>query len=381
MGQKSVSSLIYSPKFVPLAEHFASTIASGEERGALCVMRHGEVLLDVWGGEKRPGQAWQSDTLACCFSVSKGVLSLLAHIMVSRSEIRLDTPIADVWPEFAAEDKGAITLIDVLTHRAGLPAVSGPVAEGDLYDWDIMVGSLERSAVVFRPRAMPIYHNMTYGHLLGETLRRAAGAGSLRELLQDRVIDPLGVDFCIGLTDSEIARTAQLTQAVPDGLFAALDEAPESLFARSMAFFDRAEDFNSARWRRAVIGSGSGHATARALATLYGQYIWNESILPTDRQRAIGVQQAQTPKDPILGIPIRLGQGVELSAPPHLNFGPNPGAIGHWGAGGAQAFADPNLGISFGYLTGHMSNQIGCSARANRLVQLLYDCLYDNCDV
>ena len=119
MGQKSVPSLIYSPKFVPLAEHFASTIASGEERGALCVMRHGEVLLDVWGGEKRPGQAWQSDTLACCFSVSKGVLSLLAHIMVSRSEIRLDTPIADVWPEFAAEDKGAITLIDVLTHRAG----------------------------------------------------------------------------------------------------------------------------------------------------------------------------------------------------------------------------------------------------------------------
>jgi CubicO group peptidase (beta-lactamase class C family) len=341
-------------------------------------MRQGEVLLEVWGGASTPGQAWQSDTLACCFSVSKGVLSLLAHIMVSQCEIVLDTPVGEVWPGFTAENKGAITLFDILTHRAGLPAVSRPVAAGDLYDWDLMVGHLEKSAVVVPPRASPAYHNMTYGHLLGETLRRAAGAKSLRGLLKERVIDPLGVDFRIGLTNADAARSAQLTQADPEGLFRALAEAPEGLFARSMAFFDRDKDFNSARWRGAVIGSGSGHATARALATLYGQYIWDDAILPTDRQTEIGVEQAQSHKDPILGIPMRFGQGVELSTPPHLDFGPNPNAIGHWGAGGAQAFADPRLGISFGYVTGHMSDQMGSSARATRLVQLLYGCLSEN---
>ena len=367
--------MIYSPQLVPLAKYFAKTIANGTERGGLCVMCQGKVLLDVWGGVARPGQVWQSDTLACCFSVTKGVLSLLAHVMISRGEIALDTTLSQVWPRFLVKQKGSITLFDILTHRAGLPAVSEPVAEGDLYDWDIMVGHLERSVEVVRSRDTPVYHNMTYGHLLGETLRRAAGADSLRGLLQARVIDPLGVDFRIGLTDVENARAAQLTQADPNGLLRTLVTEPENLFSRSMAFFDRDEDFNSTKWRGAMIGSGSGHATARALATLYGQYIWKDAILPSTKQLEIGIEQAQTQNDAILGIPIRFGLGVELSAPPHFDFGPNAGAVGHWGAGGAQAFADPKLGVSFGYVTGHMSSQTGSSARASHLVKLLYDCL------
>lgn len=367
--------MIVSPDLAPLAEFFAQTVDHGPERGALCVMRDGEVLLDIWGGDAAPERPWQSNTLACCFSVTKGVISLLAHQMVANGDITLETPVASVWPEFAARGKASITLLDVLTHRAGLSVVSGPVSEGDLYDWDIMARLLERSAPEAALFGRPVYHNMTYGHLLGEMLRRAAGARSLRRLLEERVLGPLGVDFRIGLTELEQERTARLTQADPTALFQALDDAPESLFARSMAFFDRREDFNSSQWRRAVIGSGSGHATARALATLYGQFIWKGALVPCDRQQDLSKLQGATAKDPILGIPIRFGQGIELNGPPELDFGPNPRAIGHWGAGGAQAFCDPDLGLSFGYVTGHMSDRMGSSRRARDLVQRLYDCL------
>lgn len=364
-----------APNLAPLAEYFAQTVASGAERGALCVMRDGEVLLDIWGGEASADVPWRSDTLACCFSVTKGVISLLAHQMIANDDITLDTPIGLVWPEFAAAGKGKITLLDVLTHRAGLPAVSGPVAERDLYDWDVMVRHLERSAPEAPLVGNPVYHNMTYGYVLGETLRRAARASTLQGLLKERVIGPLGVDFCIGLTEPEKARTARLTQDDPKALFRALDDAPTSLFARSMAFFDRREDFNSSRWQGAVIGSGSGHATANALATLYGQFIWKTALIPHDRQRDLSTLQASSQQDPVLGIPMHFGQGIELNCPPALDFGPNPRAIGHWGAGGAQAFCDPELGISFAYVTGHMSSKMGSSARAKRLVQLLYECV------
>jgi CubicO group peptidase (beta-lactamase class C family) len=367
--------ILLDPALTPLADHFANSVAVGRERGALCVMRAGKVLLDIHGGEASPGIGWHNNTLACCFSVTKGIFSLLAHVMIDAGEITLETQIASLWPEFAAEGKGAITLYDVLTHRAGLPAVTGPVRPGDLYNWRSMVGHLERSAPVSPVRAAPVYHNMTYGHLLGEILRRAARADNLPALLRERVTDRLSADFKIGLSPADQARCAQLSQVDPTALFQALEEDPDSLFARSMSFFAPDEDFNTSRWRGAVIGSGSGHATARALATLYGQFIWPDALLSTVRQRALRTEQAFTPIDPILGVPLRLGQGVELSEPPSLDFGPGRHTVGYWGAGGAQAFADFQTGLTLGYVTGHMSDRMGTSQRAVALVRLLYDCL------
>jgi CubicO group peptidase (beta-lactamase class C family) len=361
------------PAFRPLADTFAAAVASGEERGALAVMRNGQTLLALHGGDARPGQPWQDDTLACCFSVTKGVLSLLAHILIDRGTLALDTRIATLWPAFAANGKVDTTLLDILTHRARLPAVSQPVTAGDLYDWDRMTAHLAASATVVPP-GDPVYLNMTYGHLLGETLRRATGQ-PLPALLRTLATAPLNADFHLGLTAPEIARTATLTQDDPAALFRALDEVPDTLFARSMAFFARGEDFNTPRWRQAVIGSGSGHATARAIATLYGQFVWPDALLSPARQHALREQQAETAHDPILGIPIRYGQGIELSTPPALDFGPNRHAIGHWGAGGAQGFADPATGLSFGYVTGHMDPAMGSSDRCRRYVAALFDCI------
>jgi CubicO group peptidase (beta-lactamase class C family) len=360
------------PAFRPLADTFAAAVASGQERGALAVMRNGQTLLSLHGGEARPGEPWQPNTLACCFSVTKGVLSLLAHILIDRGTLSPDTKITTLWPAFAAHRKDP-TLLDILTHRARLPAVSQPVTAGDLYDWDAMTTHLAASAPVV-PAGDPVYHNMTYGHLLGEILRRATGQ-PLPTLLQTLATVPLNADFHLGLTPPEIARTATLTQDDPAALFRALDDAPETLFARSMAFFARDEDFNTTRWRQAVIGSGSGHATAKAIAQLYGQFIWPEALLSPSRQQALREPQTETDKDPILGIPIRYGQGIELSTPPTLDFGPNPHAVGHWGAGGAQGFADPDTGIAFGYVTGRMDPAMGTSDRCRRYIAALYSSL------
>jgi hypothetical protein len=93
---------------------------------------------------------------------------------------------------------------------------------------------------------------------------------------------------------AEEARTAHLTADDPQALWRALDDSPESLFARSMAFFGAGEDFNSRRWRGAVIGSGSGHATARAIACLYGQFVW-PGLLSAGRRRALCSQRAANP--------------------------------------------------------------------------------------
>lgn len=361
--------------FGPLTQCFVEEVARGSERGAICVMDRGRVVVDICGGLMGPGRLWTATTLACCFSVTKGVLSLLAHRLIDDGRITPETRIAALWPEFGVNGKDRLTLADILTHRAGLPAVSGAVAPGDIYDWDRMVAHLAASAPVVPVQADPVYHNMTYGYLLGEVLCRATGIRPLSRLLHETVTGPLGADFHLGLTPLAMTRCATLSQEAPDALFAALDEDPGSLFARSMAFFARDEDFNTSRWRAAEIGSGSGHATARAIATLYGQFIWPDAWLAPSRQVALRQEQARNPSDPVLGIPLRLGEGVELSLPPALDFGPGQQTPGHWGAGGAQGFADPETGLSFGYVTGHMAAEMGASVRCRRYVAALYACL------
>ena len=76
----------------------------------------------------------------------------------------------------------------------------------------------------------------------------------------------------------------------------------------------------------------------------------------------------------MLGIPIRYGEGVELCTPPALDFGPNPAAVGHWGAGGAQGSADPGTGLSMGYVTGHMAAGMGTSVRVRAYVAAAAQC-------
>ncbi|MEQ1950124.1 serine hydrolase domain-containing protein [Mesorhizobium sp. CN2-181] len=353
-------------------------VAAGEERGGIAVAIDGEIVVDVAGGAADPasGADWQPDTLACCFSVTKGVLSILAHRLIDKGVFELGMPVASYWPEFAQAGKADITVLDVLTHRAGLPAVSVPVRPGSLYDWDVMTGMLAASQPVVPPRGNPVYHNMTYGHLLGETMRRAASATSLTSLLTAELLGPLGADFALGMTSGQAERAARITQETGRQPLDGIDFGSDDLFQRSMRFFSADEDFNSPQWRAAAIGSGSGHGTAKSIALIFGQLVGRSSLLTPDRQLAARAEQASSDGcDPVMSIPIRYGQGLELSGPPWLDFGPNSTSVGHWGAGGAIGFADPSPRLSFGYVTASMAPGFGSSPRSRRLVEALYRCL------
>ncbi|MEM7446334.1 MAG: serine hydrolase domain-containing protein, partial [Pseudomonadota bacterium] len=262
-------------RFRPLADRFESLLASGEEPGgAIAVIDGGRLVVDLWGGtrDQATGAPWADNTIACCFSVTKGVLSLLALRLAETGELDLNERVSRYWPAFAAKGKEAITVSEIMRHQCRLPAVTSRLEEGDLYDWDTMASALARSAPTVPLDGPPVYQNMTYGYLLGEVLRRAGGL-PLPDLLKAHLCEPLGESFHIGLDKPAIDLCATVSQNDPDSLFRAVAAEPASLFSRSMAGFDMAESFNTERWRRAVIGSGSGHATARSVATLYGQLI------------------------------------------------------------------------------------------------------------
>ena len=107
-----------------VADAFRANFAERGEIGAsVAVYRDGVKVVDLWGGY-RDGltkSPWEPDTIANMFSTTKGIASLAVAVAVSRGLIDYDARVAEYWPAFAQNDKGEITVRQLLSHQAGLP--------------------------------------------------------------------------------------------------------------------------------------------------------------------------------------------------------------------------------------------------------------------
>ncbi|HEX8863488.1 MAG TPA: serine hydrolase domain-containing protein, partial [Actinomycetes bacterium] len=142
------------PRFAEVREEFERNFAERGEVGAsVCVTLDGEVVADLWGGVADPEtQApWTEDTIAVVWSSTKGATALCAHLLAARGAIDLDAPVARYWPEFAKNGKEAITVRQLLSHQAGLAALSEPIPDGGLCDWDLVVDLLAKQEPLWEP--------------------------------------------------------------------------------------------------------------------------------------------------------------------------------------------------------------------------------------
>ncbi len=134
-------------------------------------------------------------------SISKAFVGVLAAEMAARGEVKLDEPLSALLPKDVELDPAAapdITLADLLTHTAGLPALppgmrpanpANPYA--DLTP-AVVYGPLTQVKVA--PREARRYAYSNWGFLmLSDLLARRAGK-PYDQLLQERVLAPLGMD-------------------------------------------------------------------------------------------------------------------------------------------------------------------------------------------
>src|SRR5262249_60296793 len=126
------------------------------------------------------------------FSASKAVTAMLVHLLDQRNLIRLDDPVCEYIPEFAANNKQWITIRHVLTHRSGIPNLPPEVMHlGSLEDPDAAVRILCATRPTGRAGRQLAYHAITGGFVLGEVARRVTGK-TVRELLDEEIRRPLG---------------------------------------------------------------------------------------------------------------------------------------------------------------------------------------------
>lgn len=354
--------------FRPVGECFARLLADSELGAAVAVTVDGRRVVDLWGGWRDRGrrEPWQRDTLVCAFSATKGVAALCALQAVAAGVLDLDAPLRMHWPALDDRHRGdgreTITLRHALAHRAGMigfdPATR--LELGDLYDFDRGSALLAAQRPWWTPGEDHGYHARTFGFLLDAPLRGATGA-SLGAWLRERIAGPRGLDLHIGLSAEQQARCAEL---VPAGTDARIPESSAPMM-RAMGDRDtltaaaftnppgRRGFMNSPEFRAAELPAMNGHATARALADLYGALAdGDETLCPAELLREATSVHSQG-ADRVLLQPSCFGLGFMLSRP-SLPVGLSDGSFGHAGAGGSLAFADRDARLGFCFLMNRM---------------------------
>jgi len=364
------------PAFEGVRRAFADNFADrGEVGAAVCVIRGGETVVDLVGGwaDGARTRAWTAGTIVDFYSAGKALLALLLLRLVDAGRMGLDDSIASVWPEFAAAGKGGATVRHALSHRAGVPAIREPLTDDDLFDWERMTGALAATAPWWEPGTRAAYHTNTFGHLVGELVRRAGGdppGEALRALA-----GPLGADVWFGVPAGEQHRCAEVLWA-PRAPIPAVDVRRLTGDALMVALahvnppgYSSMGVVNTARWRAAEIGSTSGHGSASGLARVYAELARPGRLLSPDLQAEASRPQSVGPC-PILGEELVAGLGFTPTTA-RRPLGPNPRAFGHFGTGGALGFADPDAEIGFGYVMNHVIPRWQ-SSRNRALIDAVY---------
>ncbi|MGW2551720.1 serine hydrolase domain-containing protein [Streptomyces sp. NPDC001635] len=372
------------PRFAAVREAFEENFRGRQELGAaVAVTLNGETVVDLWGGwaDASRTRPWERDTVVDVWSTTKGPAALCLHILADRGLLDLDAPVAEYWPEFAAAGKESVLVRHLLSHRAGLAGLREPHSADELYDWELTVARLAATEPWWEPGTRSGYHALTYGFLVGEVVRRVSGLlpGAF---LEREVTGPLGIDFTIGLREKESGRAAELVQPpVADSseqaaAFSQLTPVAVAALANPLV---GAAEANSAGWRAAELPALNGHGTARAVAALYGIFAgrgsWDgrQVLSPAAAER---VREGQgSCRDLVLGA--GLGRDTEIALGVWLSgregsYGPNPRAFGHDGFGGSCGLADPEAGVSLGYVMNRMGPHIADDPRKMALLDALY---------
>jgi len=337
------------------------------------VIRDGEIVVDLVGGwaDGERTRRWAPDTIVDFYSVGKALVALSLLRLVDEGRIDLDDRIASVWPEFAAGGKETATVRHALCHRAGVPAISEPLTNDDLWSWDRMTAAIAATPAWWEPGTRHSYHTNTYGHLIGEIARRVSGEMPGARLRA--IAEPLGADVWFGVPDAEQVRCAELLWAqlspFPDPNEFEGDARMTMLSYFNPPGYCSAGVVNTPEWRSAEVPATNGHGTAMGVARIYAALLEPDRLLS-----ASTLAEATRPQSegfcPTLGEEVTFGLGFKPTTP-RRPFGPNPGSFGHFGTGGSLGFADPVAGIAFGYVMNHVIPRWQ-SSRNRALIDAVY---------
>ena len=327
--------------------------------------------------------AAQQDSLTCIFSATKAITSAAAWLLMQEGKLAEAERVADIIPEFAANEKDQITVEQLFTHTAGFP--SAPFAPLEWDDKQARLGRFTRWWLNWPPGSKFEYHASSSMYVIAELIERRSGKG-YREFVRDRVLEPLGLkNLFVGLPERENARVLPC-EHVGDPL---TPEDYKNLGMPVPPVTEVTEEailaFNRAEVRAVGVPGGGGFATAGDLALfhqalLHGGLPGSDVLWSQATRRDVRRVRSGDFTDMMFKKPANRALGLIISGDDSRNFRGfgktnSASAFGHNGAGGQLAWADPATGLSLGYVTpGHDRNSIRQGGRGVAISSIAAQC-------
>ncbi len=330
----------------------------------LCIRRRGEVILDRAIGHVRGNSPHDSPgtplvqatpaTLFNFFSGSKAVTAMLIHLLAERQLLHVDEPVATFIPEFGRRRKDRITIRDLLTHRAGLPAAPPGAADLDLLEQpEKILDLIYDLEPIHRPGTVLAYQAVSSGFIFAELIRRVAGVG-IRELLRREISEPLGMShFNYGVPPERLGEVAvdaftgpKLIWPMRDIFYKAFGISVEEVIELS----------NDPRFRTAVIPSANLIGTPDDICRFFEMLV-SGGVFDGKRIFSVStVHRAIEPQtfwqvDRVIMLPMSYSMGFMLGTDPVGLYGVWCGrAFGHVGLSNILAWADPERDLSVAFM-------------------------------
>ena len=349
----------------------------------VCIRRNGVVVLNRaighgWGnGPSDPPDAdkivVRTDTPFCVYSTAKGISVTVLHMLIERGVLSLDDRVCDYLPTYTSHGKDRTTIRHVLTHSAGVPIPTGPRmdlrrSEDSAYtrEW---LGQLEP---IYRPGLVHMYHALTWGPLVREIVSAATGK-SIRDVLADEILDPLGfrwTNYGVAEQDLTLVAPSHVTgKPPPPAIEAAFRKVLGGNMAKTIARSNRPEFLTG------VVPSSNTVSTAFELSRFAeilrrgGELDGVRIMRPETLREAVVQCRRLRPDIASGGTPLRWGTGYMLGSQRFGPFGRNaPAAFGHTGLTDIAMWADPSRGLAVGVVS---SGKPGSHPEAKRYPALL----------
>ena len=368
-------------RFKSVKEVFQSNFDDNLEVGAsFAVTLNGKHVVDLWGGYANAAKTkqWKKNTIVNVYSTTKVMTAICIHILIDRGLLDLDAPVAKYWPEFAQAGKENLPVRYLLSHTSGLAGWDKHFRSKKLYNWDLMVELLAAQKPWWEPGTKSGYHTITFGHLLGELVRRITKK-SLGTFFREEVAVPLGADFHIGLSEEHDDRVADLIPPPPIDLSTFGDIDPKSVAMRSLTnpIIDVLAT-KTREWRSAEIPGANGHGNARSVSRITAALACGGELdgvrLLSEKTIKQSIEEQSYGTDLVLNVPIRFGLGWGLQSK-ELPIGPNPNVFYWGGFGGSVIAVDLDAKLSICYVMNKMVSTLTGDPRSEKLIKALYNSL------
>ena len=315
---------------------------------SLCVRRQGDIVLNRSLGYARNNVLATVHTPVCLFSASKAISAVLIHLLAEQGHINLLDPVSYYIPAFAAKGKGSISILQLLSHRGGIPNLPKGVGMEVLLDHQAALQVLCDSEPEDHLGRVQSYHAVTSGVIMDELVRTTTGM-TLQQYLDKYIRKPMGMRyFRFGLTKRDRANAA--LDKVTGPKVGVIDNVLQGIIGVDPN--DIGQFTSEARFYDAVFPSANLFATAEEISRYYqmllnGGHWQGKQILDRLTVHKAIHSFGKAELDKALMAPMRYSAGFMLGSKGIGMFGRHSQyAYGHLGYANIISWADPEREIS-----------------------------------